>query len=92
MLIVWRGFGILVPLMMAGSMLLAMALFGGHTYEQHGWPKLLAFLMAAIAIGWAGSKLNRNRPSGSTHSFFFIDMEVWAIISVIIGVVLAVRS
>jgi hypothetical protein len=92
MIFIWRGFGFLVPVMLIGFPVLAAELFGENTYEQHAWPKLLAFVAAAIAILLAGDKLNRNRPSGNTHTFFFLDMEVWALISVVIGIVAAVHK
>jgi hypothetical protein len=92
MIFFWKGFGILVPLIWFAAALIVSYLVGPPYYEIHGWPKLVAGLVAAVVIGWAGSKLNENRPQGNRHSFFFLDMEIWALISVIGGIVLAVKS
>ena len=55
MIIIWRGGGILVPVVTFG-MLIAVQLgvnrvLGDPTYYQtHGWPKLLAFVLSAAAV------------------------------------------
>jgi hypothetical protein len=89
MLIIWRGLGFLVPVIWLASAVLTNVLVGGVTYEHNGWPKFVAGLVAALVIGWAGGKLNAHRASGGTHTFFFLNMEVWAWISLFFGIILA---
>jgi len=89
MLIIWRGLGFLVPVIWLASTLVTYMVLGNGTYEHNGWPKFVAGLVAALAIGWAGVKLNGQRTAGDTHTFFFLSMEVWAFIALGFGVFLA---
>jgi hypothetical protein len=49
-------------------------------YQAHGWPKFVAGLVAGLLVPWMESRLNRNRPSGINHTFFFIPVEMWGLI------------
>lgn len=69
-------------------------------YQAHGWPKLLAFFLAGAVVWPLGAYLNRRRgkvmiekETGKEvlikpkHSFFFIRMEYWGPILLVLGVV-----
>ena len=92
MIFFWRGYGFLVPVIWIAVLLIVPGMVGEGYYEHHGWPKFLAGLVAAVAIGWAGAKLNASRPQGNKHAFFFLNMEIWALISFVAGIVLAVKA
>ena len=76
------------------------ALHDDQYYQEHGWPILVGFCLTAVVIWRLASKLNARR--GRTvidkatgeefeikprHSLFFIKMEYWPPILVVIGVV-----
>ncbi|HEX8072424.1 MAG TPA: hypothetical protein VF546_20930 [Pyrinomonadaceae bacterium] len=85
MLIIWRGLGILVPLLTAGVIFLVKAatdaLFGAGCFDAHGLPKLLGFWCAAAFIWLFGAMLDDD------HSFFFIPVKYWAFILAFFGLV-----
>ena len=69
-------------------------------YQDHGWPKMVAFLLAGTILGPLGQYLN-NRGSKrlidpeteeeyilkNDHSFFFIPMQYWSFICAALGIV-----
>lgn len=73
-------------------------------YKNHGWPKLAAFWLSAAPLWVLGRWLNRGGvvkelldpqtgekvflQQGGGHSFFFIPVEFWAIISLVLGLIL----
>ena len=88
-MLIWSGWGILVPLFMALALILAIPFDGEAT--KYG----LAFsqFAAAIAIWFVGRRLNSkpgrmmvDQQTGETvelkskHSLFFIKMEYWTFI------------
>jgi hypothetical protein len=89
-MMIWKGFGFLVPLIWAGALVLTEVMIGEQTYEHNGWPKFVACLVGAIGIAVAGGLLNQGRAPGDTHTFFFVDMRVWALISVALGIYLSI--
>ncbi|MDJ0711802.1 MAG: hypothetical protein QNJ14_15535 [Woeseiaceae bacterium] len=97
MLIVWRGFGWLVPVVVFGALILSQlsvdAVYGEGFYTANGWPKQLAFIVAALSVGFLGFFLNHTKRQilfdeetgealgkAPSHSLFFIPIEYWAII------------
>jgi hypothetical protein len=72
-------------------------------YQNNGWPKLVALFAAAAIAWPVGRALNRKGPerelidtatgervvfqSGGGHTFFFIPVEYWSAIFVVLGVV-----
>lgn len=97
MLIVWRGFGWLVPVVVFGALILSQlsvdAVYGEGFYTANGWPKQLAFVVAALFVGFLGFFLNHTKRQilfdeetgealgkAPSHSLFFIPIEYWAII------------
>jgi hypothetical protein len=65
-MIIWSGLGVLVAVITFASLVLTAyatgALFGDASYYQtHGWPKLLAFLIAGAVVWWLGTSLNEKQ-------------------------------
>jgi hypothetical protein len=62
MLIVWRGYGWLVPVVTFGVMILSQlaidALYGDGFYTANAWPKTAAIIVAALSVGVLGIYLN----------------------------------
>jgi len=62
MLVVWRGFGWLVPVFVFGALILTQlavdAFYGEGFYTANGWPKQAAFIVAAFSVGLLGFFLN----------------------------------
>jgi hypothetical protein len=88
MIIVWRGFGILVLLItfgcLLGTNLLTNKYFGEAFWRQNGWP-FAAAMAASAGLCWLlGRRLNKaarkdaNPRRPWTHDFFFLRMEWWA--------------
>ena len=62
MLVIWRGFGWLVPVVVFAALILSQlsvdALYGEGFYTANAWPKQAAFVVAAILVGLLGYVLN----------------------------------
>ena len=62
MLVVWRGFGWLVPVVVFAALVLSQlsvdSLYGEGFYTANTWPKQAAFILGAIAVGLLGFILN----------------------------------
>jgi hypothetical protein len=61
--VIWRGFGILVPIIVGFMFVLTqylvnLALKNPDYYRWHYWPKALATLLAAIAVWYVGRYFN----------------------------------
>lgn len=83
-MIVWRGAGILVPILWVGINVLFSALTSGFVPQDAQAVRVLFHVIntavTAGAIFYIGRRLNRSRPEGQpTHTFFFIPMEYWSI-------------
>jgi len=105
-MIVWRGRGILIVLIAFGCLLVAELLTraGFHDdtyYQQHGWPKLVGFLVAACVI-WCMLPRRESEvsagpgfQSGTTREsvlreqdrLFFVPARYWPAILCVLGVV-----
>lgn len=109
-MIIWSGVGFLagvLALCCCFAMEAGLEMYHANDlyYQQHGWPKFVALLIAAAMVWPLGRLLNRKEPdrtyvdqeTGETvtvksyapHTFFFIPMEYWAPILVVIGVIMA---
>jgi hypothetical protein len=104
-MIIWSGLGFLVAVITFLLLLTAEyateSLFQDESYYQaHGWPKLLAFFLAAVVVWPLGKFLNRRqgkvvieKETGKevlvkpNHSLFFIRIEYWGPILLILGIV-----
>lgn len=87
MLIIWRGLGWLVPILVAvvfiGSQLVLDSLFGEGTYRGDGWPVWLTIAIASICIGVFGWMVNRHQGEGPRppqHALFFVPVQYWAVL------------
>lgn len=103
-MIIWSGLGFLVPViafgcLVATELLVEAAFRDEQYYQEHGWPKLAAFVVSAVLVGAVGRILRRRRGRvlidprtgeevivGDRSTFFFIPMGFWAPILVVIGV------
>ena len=104
-MIIWSGLGFLVALITFLFLLVAEyaseSLFGDASYFQnHGWPKLMAFFISGVLVWLLGSYLNNKqgkvmieKETGQeffmkpNHSLFFIRMEYWGPILLILGII-----
>jgi len=102
-MIIWSGLGFVVPgIPFACFLLMQLAMTSifddPEYYTQHGWPKVLACLMAAGLVGVVGLWLSAGRvlidkTTGQevtirrSHSFFFIPVLYWAPIIAVVGLV-----
>jgi len=106
MIVFWSGWGFLVPiiglLQLAVMELVVNGLSGAPGYyENHGWPKLLGFLLGGSSI-WLLASFLRRRDAGRvlidkasgremvlrrSHQFMFIPMIYWAPIFGALGLV-----
>jgi ATP/ADP translocase len=104
-MIIWSGLGFLVAAITFLLLLIAEyvteSLFRDEAYYQaHGWPKLLAFFLAAMVIWPLGKYLNSKqgkimieKETGKEvlikpkHSLFLIPMEYWGPILLALGII-----
>ncbi len=104
-MIVWRGWGILAGAMIFGSLLGAehfteSAFEDDRYYQEHGWPKMAGFFVAALPVWFLGKYLNERSKRvlldpetyeevvlEAKHSMFGIPMQYWGPISVVLGIV-----
>lgn len=75
MLIIWRGFGILVPVIAGVCFFIAAIMFGGL---EHPVATLIGGLGSGAALWFLGSFL-KNRDQ--RRHLYFIPMEIWGIIA-----------
>ncbi|MBR8741676.1 hypothetical protein [Nocardiopsis sp. MG754419] len=92
-MIIWRGWGILVPLIAAVIAVPCAALTAEVTGQQHlgGLGAGVGLLLASVAVFLAGNRLNTPRRGfhpatgrpveyRNTHTFFFVPMQYWAFV------------
>jgi hypothetical protein len=103
-LIIWRGWGILVIVIAALFQFIGYgvsSVFGVDSYSDAAkMIGYLLFLPAAVVLWLLGKKLNKPKVyvdqtgqqvvSKGRHSLFFIPIEYWAFIYVILAVVLTI--
>jgi hypothetical protein len=96
MLVIWRGFGWLIPVIVFGSFLLSQvalnSIYGEGFYKANEWPKIAAIAVSSLLIASLGYFLNYKKrqvvvdadtgkkKKSPAHSLFFIPIEVWAVI------------
>ncbi|SIO84667.1 hypothetical protein [Nocardiopsis sp. JB363] len=97
-MIIWRGWGILVPLIAAVLAVPCAAIVAEATGQQHlgGIGAGVGFLLAAVAVFFAGRKLNTPKRGfhpatgqpveyRNSHTFFFVPMQYWAFVLPLAG-------
>ena len=89
MIIVWRGLGILVVLIVGGALAATEASINSITgnpvyYQAHNWPKMLACGIAAGLV-FLIAKLRNQDGAPSKDSLFFIPMWIWSFIILVVG-------
>lgn len=91
-MLIWKGNGIAVPLIVAGSLLgldyVTGQANGPGYYATHVWPKLVAFGIAAVATFFV-ARANDNAGREDDH-FFFVPLRYWTVILVIGGIILSI--
>lgn len=103
-MVIWSGLGFLVAVvtfgcLLATEILVEASFHDDQYYQAHGWPKLVAFVVAAAIVGVVGRRLSRRQGKvlidpetgsevivGRNHTFFFIPVEYWAPILLVLGV------
>jgi len=105
MIILWRGMGWLVAVIVFGFSLAANLIFnsiyGEGYYDHNKWPVSLALVLSAIPL-WLLEPYLRTRSdqividkktgkemaiNQSVHTLFFIPMDYWAPIMVVIALI-----
>ena len=101
-MIVWQKRGILVVAITFGSLvfteLLTRLFYHDNTYyQQHGWPKLVGFLIAASLVYWLSPRKgvdSNTAQAGKRESLFseqdtlfHISVKYWPRILCVLGVV-----
>jgi hypothetical protein len=104
-MIVWRGRGIAVALIAFGSLILVELFTRSRFvekdfYQNHGWPKLVGFWMAAALVyalrSWLGGgqeavsiepRTGKETRLSSKNSLFHISVRYWPLILFGLGIV-----
>lgn len=87
-MLLWHRWGILVAVLFVAAFVATQlavdAAFGAGFYTATEWPKLVAGVLAAVAIGAVGWALNRKEKEwATTHRFFFVPMQYWAPVALV---------
>ena len=98
-MVIWTGWGILAALIWAAGLFLTQLIvdsaFGQGYYTANAWPKILACAIPAPVIWAVGRYMNgspdseERRNQGARHTLFFVPMEYWAAIFLVIGLIIA---
>jgi hypothetical protein len=97
-MVVWTGGGVLVLIMwVAGvglTQLVVDLVYHAGFYTAHAWPKILGCAVSAPFIwmagrAWNGSPGDERRSHGAAHTLFWVPMEYWGPIFIVVGVVVA---
>ncbi|MBW3542418.1 MAG: hypothetical protein KY476_19305 [Planctomycetes bacterium] len=104
-MIIWSGWGFLVAIIGFGCLVATEVIVEGafrddQYYQAHGWPKMVAFTIAAVIVGVVGRGLQRRQGKvlvdpatgrevvvSRGNTFFFIPMEYWAPIFLVLGII-----
>ncbi|MBK1809937.1 hypothetical protein JHL18_04685 [Clostridium sp. YIM B02505] len=97
-MLIWKGYGFLAFLFFLTSFLIVELAVGETFYRAHRWLDFFAFVITALFCYFVGKKLNNNKGKvyidkktgeevliKTTHSLFFIKMEYWGFIFLVIG-------
>jgi hypothetical protein len=88
-MIIWQGRGIFVAIITFGCLLVTelltrSLLHDNRYYQQHGWPKLAGFLIAAGLVWWLSRREADDcaGPQNPTRQSFFRERDTLFLISV----------
>jgi hypothetical protein len=96
--VVWTGWGILAALIWAaglwGTQIVVDQVFQQGFYTAHIWPKIVGSSVSAPINWFVGRAMNGSlgdgrRVHGARHTLFWIPMEYWSPIFIVLGVVIA---
>jgi hypothetical protein len=103
---IWRGVGLAVVALTFGALVLTEVgverLFSDdHYYQAHGWPKFVAFVLAAGMVWLLSDYIEKrqarvvvDKQTGQemtlrgTHHLFFVPLKYWPAILVVAGLVI----
>jgi len=96
MIIIWRGFGWSIPVIVFGAFIFFQtalnAIYGEGFYESYEWPKMAAIILSSLLVASLGYLLNYRKrqvivdpesgkkQNSPSHTLFFIPIEFWALI------------
>jgi hypothetical protein len=104
-MIIWKGAGFIVAVIAFASLVLTEFLVESllrdeKFYQHHGWPKLVAFVAAALIVYPIARYLDAREERApvdpatgkrvvlkSNHSLFFVSVRTWPIVLVLLGFV-----
>ena len=93
MLIIWKKYGILTPVIFFGGVFLTQFLsdsaFGQHYYAQHKIMHGVGCLTSSAVLFGLGWLLDAKQ---EPNTFFFIPMKYWALAGAIFGIVTVVTG
>lgn len=82
-MLIWKGYGFLVPLVSLFSVIFVPTLLGKFTGGMENWMVSAGLVLAGFVIWFITQKLT----SRSFHTFFFLRMDYWAYVVGFIGLV-----
>lgn len=104
-MIIWSGYGFVVPLITIAAIALAQMLAPSDKYSSNPMSGIISFVLlalAGVAIWFLGKKFNTapgrtmiDKQTGKEvvlrrkHSLFFVPMEYWGPIVAVIGLLIA---
>jgi hypothetical protein len=95
---------VLLPIFIyTGTQYVVNAIMGNNMYfTENAWPKFVGVLIGGIVVWFLGKHLNKNKAQvlidketgkevvlKKTHTLFFIPMEYWGPIVILIGLITA---
>jgi predicted permease len=91
MILVWRGLGILVPIVWFTTaciiQILTDKLFGTGTYVAYSLPKIFGSIVVGLLLLVIGVALNKDKHADNKHSFFWIPIEYWVVVAPVFTII-----
>lgn len=95
-MIIWSGFGIIVPILMFLCGLLASLFFESTDSNAFYGTALLISVLPILVIGFglegSGDEDEGEAEPAGAHSFFFIPVKWWSLISLALGLFLVIKG
>jgi len=80
-------FNLFLPTSVGGDVLRAWYLDGGSGRRLKAFLSVFVDRLSGLLVLLTGYGLNKDRPSGNNHTFFFIPVEAWGVIIFVYGIV-----